>query len=97
MREQCPQHESFVAAVTELVGTVSVLSTNIHWMERLGRWVAGLCIAIVGLVLVTIFYAGTMYQQVQNNSYLIKEAVDTMQHFHRAVTKEELPNDRSIL
>ena len=86
---RCDQHESFVSAVTDLVSTVSVLSTNITWMERMGRWVAGLCIAIVCLVLVTIFYAGAMYQQVQQNtqmtlknSHMTEEIVEMMQRYH---------------
>lgn len=68
----CEQHAEFVSAVTELVSSVSVLSTNLSWMERMGKWVAGLCVSIMCLVVVGIFWAGALYQQVQVNTEQIK-------------------------
>lgn len=86
---RCSQHDSFVAAVTDLVATVSVLSTNITWMERMGRWVAGLCVAIVCLVLVAIFYSGALYQQVMTNSHMIQEIGKAIQSYHPPFIKDK--------
>lgn len=81
-RGQCPQHQEFVSAVTELVGTVATLSTNISWMEKMGKWVMGLCISVVCLVIVGIFYAGAMWQQVQQNT----QSIDKHHNYSQGAT-----------
>ena len=78
---QCSHHVEFVSAVTDLVSTVNVLSNSVEWMQRMGRWIAGLCIAVVCLVIVSIFYAGALYKQVEVNTQMI-------QHFHGVSLKE---------
>jgi hypothetical protein len=67
------QHQDLMKAVTQLVGTVSELSTNMSWMKNMGKWVMGLCVSVVCLVIVGIFYAGAMWQQVQHNGERIEQ------------------------
>jgi hypothetical protein len=58
-------------------------------MERLGKWVAGLCVAMVCLIVVTIFYAGALYQQVEINTQQIQE-------FHRGGAEYVLSDEVQV-
>lgn len=76
--KMCPQNKEFVKAVTDLATTVEVQANNVRWIEKGARAVAALCISVICLAIVGIFYAGALYQQVGQNTNDIREIRDVV-------------------
>jgi hypothetical protein len=78
----CGAHPEFVKATSQLMESVTVLSSNVHWIVNIGKGVFATGLALIVMIIFAIYNAGSLSDRVLG----LRERVDILeQQVHQHV------------
>jgi hypothetical protein len=71
----CGAHPEFVKATSQLMESVTVLSSNVHWIVNIGKGVFAVGLALIVVIIMGIYNAGALSDRVD----VLKERIASME------------------